>query len=430
MAGARSPDELCLAAERAGYGAIALCDAASMYGLPALVDAAAERGLKALAGASFRLPDGRALYVWALDRAGYGRLCRLTSAARGGDPAKAAEGEPLAGGIRGGEAGPPASEAAGLGRPAGVAALGEGLNRGGGRGSGDSGGPEAAPRFPQPSGWAAVRAFNVLAALEGLGLDGLAVAAASEPALRRLAALPGAAGGEGAGGPRARASGGRPRPGGLYVALESFAPMARAARLAARLGLRPLAVVAGRVLDPACDHERLRLLAAVERRVTVSALEAAGRAEGAAMDGAADGLPEPDEPPLPGAARAAALYSAYPEAVAAAQELAAAAAPAAAFFSAPPAFPRWRGLPEDEAYRALRAACEEGAARRYGPAWRSRADLVARLTKELRIIAAKGFSSYFLVVRDIVALCPRTCGRGSAASSVVSYLLSLSLIHI
>lgn len=383
MAGARSPDELCLAAEGAGYGAIALCDAASMYGLPALVDAAAERGLKALAGASFRLPDGRALYVWALDRAGYGRLCRLTSAARGGDPAKAAEGEPH----------------------------------------------PAAPRFSPPPGWAAVRAFNVLAALEGLGLGGLAVAAASEPALRRLAALPGAAGGEGAGGPRARASGGRPRPGGLYVALESFSPMARAARLAARLGLRPLAVVAGRVLDPACDHERLRLLAAVERRVTLSAVEAAGRAGGAAADGATDGLPEPEEPPLPGAARAAALYSAYPEAVAAAQELAAAAAPAAAFFSAPPAFPRWRGLPEEEAYRALRAACEEGAARRYGPAWRSRADLAARLAKELRIIAAKGFSSYFLVVRDIVALCPRTCGRGSAASSVVSYLLFLTHVE-
>jgi error-prone DNA polymerase len=393
MAGARSPDELCLAAERSGYKAIALCDAASLYGLPALVDAAAERGLKALAGASFRLPDGRALYVWALDRAGYGRLCRLTSAARGGDPAKAAEGEPLVGGIRGGDAGPPAS------------------------------------RFPPPPGWAAVRAFDVLAALEGLGLGGLAVAAASEPALRRLAALPGAAGGEGAAGPRARANGGGgavvgsgSRPGGLYVALESFAPMARAARLAARLGLRPLAVVAGRVLDPACDHERLRLLAAVERRVTVSAVEAAVRAGGAG----ADGLPEPDEPPLPGAARAAALYSAYPEAVTAAQALAAAAAPAASFFSSPPAFPRWRGLPEEEAYRALKAACEEGAARRYGPAWRGRADLAARLAKELRIIAAKGFSSYFLVVRDIVALCPRTCGRGSAASSVVSYLLFLT----
>lgn len=362
MAGARSPDELCQAAGRAGYGAIALCDAASMYGLPALVDAAAERGLKALAGASFRLPDGRALYVWALDRAGYGRLCRLVSAARGGDPAKAAEGEPNADG----------------------------------RGS-----------CGAPPGWAAVRAFKILPALESLELVGLAVATASEPALRRLAALPGAAGGGGAA--------------GLYVALESFAPMARAARLAARLGLRPLAVVAGRVLDPACDHERLRLLAAVERRVTLSAVEAAGRA--------ADGLPEPDEPPLPGAARAASLYSAYPEAVAAAQELAAAAAPAAAFFSSPPAFPRWRGLPEEEAYRALRAACEEGAARRYGPAWRSRADLTARLKKELRIIAAKGFSSYFLVVRDIVALCPRTCGRGSAASSVVSYLLFLTHVE-
>lgn len=404
MAGARSPDELCQAAERAGYGAISLCDAASLYGLPALVDAAAERGLKALAGASFRLPDGRALYVWALERAGYGRLCRLVSAARGGDPAKAAEGEALAGDF--------------------AAPDGEALSRRGAP-------PPEGTRFPPPPGWAAVRAFNVLAALEGLGLEGLAVATASEPALRRLAALPGAAGGEGAAGPRIQVNGVRVPAvgvGGLYVALESFSPMARAARLAARLGLRPLAVAAGRVLDPACDHERLRLLAAVERRVTVSAVEAAVRAGGGG-GGAAGGFPEPDEPPLPGAARAAALYSAYPESVAAALDLAAAAAPAASFFSAPPAFPRWRGLPEEEAYRALRAACEEGAARRYGPAWRSRADLAARLAKELRIIAAKGFSSYFLVVRDIVALCPRTCGRGSAASSVVSYLLFLTHVE-
>jgi error-prone DNA polymerase len=89
-------------------------------------------------------------------------------------------------------------------------------------------------------------------------------------------------------------------------------------------------------------------------------------------------------------------------------------------------FPSWQGSDDAEAFRALRSACAQGAARRYAPLGMARADVAARLDKELAIIRDKGFSSYFLVVRDIVALCPRTCGRGSAASSIVSYLLGLT----
>ncbi len=61
--------------------------------------------------------------------------------------------------------------------------------------------------------------------------------------------------------------------------------------------------------------------------------------------------------------------------------------------------------------------------RRYGG---MRPDIRARLDYELAIIREKGFASYFLVVRDIVRQCPRTCGRGSAASSIVSYLLGIT----
>ena len=42
------------------------------------------------------------------------------------------------------------------------------------------------------------------------------------------------------------------------------------------------------------------------------------------------------------------------------------------------------------------------------------------------MISRKGFSSYFLVVDDIVKNSPRTCGRGSAASSLVSYVLGIT----
>ena len=74
----------------------------------------------------------------------------------------------------------------------------------------------------------------------------------------------------------------------------------------------------------------------------------------------------------------------------------------------------------------LQRYCRDGIERRYGRQGLSRADVSARLAYELGIIRDKGFASYFLVVRDIVMRCPRTCGRGSAASSIVSYLLFLT----
>ncbi len=70
--------------------------------------------------------------------------------------------------------------------------------------------------------------------------------------------------------------------------------------------------------------------------------------------------------------------------------------------------------------------CDEGVQRRYGG---MRPDIRERLDYELAIIREKGFASYFLVVRDIVQQCPRTCGRGSAASSIVSYLLGITHVE-
>ena len=49
-----------------------------------------------------------------------------------------------------------------------------------------------------------------------------------------------------------------------------------------------------------------------------------------------------------------------------------------------------------------------------------------RIEKELEIIQRKGFADYFLVVQDIVKQTMYTCGRGSAASSIVSYLLFIT----
>jgi error-prone DNA polymerase len=78
---------------------------------------------------------------------------------------------------------------------------------------------------------------------------------------------------------------------------------------------------------------------------------------------------------------------------------------------------------KEEADRILRAKCEAGAKRRYG---RISHAVRERLDHELNIIGQMGFANYFLVVEDIVEKSPRTCGRGSAAASIVSYCLGIT----
>jgi len=72
---------------------------------------------------------------------------------------------------------------------------------------------------------------------------------------------------------------------------------------------------------------------------------------------------------------------------------------------------------------ALRKKCNQGAIRRYGSIT---PEVQKRLDHELQIIGDKGFGSVFLMVEDIVRQSPRTCGRGSAAASIVSYTLGIT----
>ncbi len=86
------------------------------------------------------------------------------------------------------------------------------------------------------------------------------------------------------------------------------------------------------------------------------------------------------------------------------------------------------GVDSSVAADLLERLCLAGACRRYGAA--SPDDLptevTSRMAKELGIVRAKGFSEYFLVVRDIVTRWPRTCGRGSAAASLIAYCLEIT----
>ena len=72
----------------------------------------------------------------------------------------------------------------------------------------------------------------------------------------------------------------------------------------------------------------------------------------------------------------------------------------------------------------LRQAAYTGARRRYGDDLPE--PVIERLEHELRIIRQMGFSSYFLVVQDIVSRSPRICGRGSGAASLVAYSMGIT----
>jgi DNA-directed DNA polymerase III PolC len=73
----------------------------------------------------------------------------------------------------------------------------------------------------------------------------------------------------------------------------------------------------------------------------------------------------------------------------------------------------------------LRARVRQGLPRRYT---RVTAEIEARLKLELDLIRSKRFAGYFLAVHDLIreARATRTCGRGSGAASIVSYLLGIT----
>ncbi len=86
-------------------------------------------------------------------------------------------------------------------------------------------------------------------------------------------------------------------------------------------------------------------------------------------------------------------------------------------------FPRYGPENGLDAAKILRDRVLRGARARYG---RLAPRVMKRIDYELSIIDDKGFSDYFLVVKDIVAGSGRTCGRGSAAASIVSYSLGIT----
>ncbi|MCX7712225.1 MAG: DNA polymerase III subunit alpha [Chthoniobacterales bacterium] len=93
-----------------------------------------------------------------------------------------------------------------------------------------------------------------------------------------------------------------------------------------------------------------------------------------------------------------------------------------------PHFPTPDGLTQEE---YLRQICLEGLTKRYGDRAHSDPSLRQRLDYELSVINKTGFASYFLIVWDFIHFAkkngvPVGPGRGSAAGSLVSYVLEIT----
>jgi len=192
----------------------------------------------------------------------------------------------------------------------------------------------------------------------------------------------------------------------LYVELSPGHQLHRALALARELGLPPVATSRALLLEPG-DFELHRVLRAIALNTKLSRLTDADTARDS------DLLLPPQ--------KLAEFFPHCPQALANSRKIAAECRSDWDFSAT--IFPAFRGLGQEQAYAGLVERAGRGARWRYGA---SDGRVEERLRKELAIIRAKGFADYFLVVEEIAARSPRTCGRGSAAASLVAYCLGIT----
>ncbi len=192
----------------------------------------------------------------------------------------------------------------------------------------------------------------------------------------------------------------------LYVELTPGPALQDAVELSRRLRLPPAATTRAAFLQPA-DYQAHRLLRTIAENTTLSRLKADHCA-----------LPSHWLMSEPVLARQLPHVS---EAVANTRRIAEQCHTEWDFKQT--IFPSFRQLSSGAAFETLHRKTHDGAIWRYGalsPVVRE------RIEKELTVICDKGYADYFLVVNEIVRQAPRTCGRGSAAASIVSYCLGIT----
>ncbi len=123
----------------------------------------------------------------------------------------------------------------------------------------------------------------------------------------------------------------------------------------------------------------------------------------------------------------AALFKAFPHALANTQKIAARCQ--FEFSLGKPIFPSTEIPRGESSFSYLWKKCFQGASERYQPLT---AAVIKRLEFELETIHQLGFAEYFLIVKDIVDFCQREhipcVGRGSAADSLVAYVLGITQV--
>jgi DNA-directed DNA polymerase III PolC len=202
-------------------------------------------------------------------------------------------------------------------------------------------------------------------------------------------------------------------PGTLHVALPGH-PRADLVSLAERLRLPPVATWPAYWTDRRTGPVLHRTVDAIRR-------------SGLVRDDLPAGTLVPPSAHLPSAAEMRRAFRGLPEALSNGVRLAERCDVTLTRTS--PIFPRFP-LPEGEsAFSYLWKLCFEGAAARYRPI---RPDVIRRLEYELTVIEKLGFAEYFLIVWDIVRRARAegipAVGRGSAADSLVSYTLGISIV--
>jgi len=94
-------------------------------------------------------------------------------------------------------------------------------------------------------------------------------------------------------------------------------------------------------------------------------------------------------------------------------------------------FPEYEPPAGETREQYLRKLCDEGMRKRFGDRGATDPELRARLNKELEVLEKTGFVSYFLIVWDFIHFAkqhgiPVGPGRGSAAGSLIAYVLEIT----
>ncbi|MHB1522394.1 MAG: DNA polymerase III subunit alpha [Candidatus Dormibacteria bacterium] len=390
LEGASSPEALVERARELEMPAIGLVDRGGLYGAVRLVRAARRLGVRAMVGAELDLHGGGRLAVLAPDRPAYQQLCRAVSRAQlagvKGAPRLCLEGLDEVLGRAAGAAGEVQRD--GL-RPAG---LSERIRR-------DSRTRVAAEHL--------VRAADLDRCVFLLGGPHSPVSRAlrrGERSVARdaLAALQA-----------------QLEPQNLYLCLQHHLHpgddwlAAETASLAGELGVAVMASAAPRYAR-AGDGRLLDVLTAIRHGCTLEEAAASGLL-----------LPNHEYWMRDGAGLAELLP--HPEAMVGASELASRADLELDFRHS--RFPGLRLPPGVDPDRRLRQLCEEGIPDRY-PGPREAVD--ARLAHELEVIGSCHLAEFFLIVAELMHFARRegipAQGRGSAADSLVAYLLGITRV--